>query len=138
MFTVKTSPPNPSLYDAPSPSQSPLPSFLYALFGPYSLYYIPNETSLQQQQQQISEITTENKKMAAGAGAGGGKSDDFQPFPVKDQLPGVDFCLSSSPPWRMINTSTLAFISWLSRYFPPYSLVFYHFFCTLRTPHRTG
>ncbi|XWS54670.1 hypothetical protein CRYUN_Cryun10bG0108400 [Craigia yunnanensis] len=34
--------------------------------------------------------------MAAG---GGGKSDDFQPFPVKDQLPGVDFCLSSSPPW---------------------------------------
>ncbi|KAH1072213.1 hypothetical protein J1N35_024541 [Gossypium stocksii] len=31
--------------------------------------------------------------------AGGGKSDDFQPFPVKDQLPGVDFCLSSTPPW---------------------------------------
>ncbi|EOX98498.1 PREDICTED: nucleobase-ascorbate transporter 4 [Theobroma cacao] len=34
--------------------------------------------------------------MAAG---GGGKSDDFQPFPVKDQLPGVDFCVSSSPNW---------------------------------------
>ncbi|KAB2050906.1 hypothetical protein ES319_A12G019000v1 [Gossypium barbadense] len=31
--------------------------------------------------------------------AGGGKSDDFQPFPVKDQLPGVDFCLSSTPSW---------------------------------------
>ncbi|KAJ4848177.1 N alpha-acetyl-transferase [Turnera subulata] len=25
--------------------------------------------------------------------------DEFQPFPVKDQLPGVDFCVSSSPPW---------------------------------------
>ncbi|OMO73848.1 Xanthine/uracil/vitamin C permease [Corchorus capsularis] len=36
--------------------------------------------------------------MAAGGG-GGGKSDDFQPFPVKDQLPGVDFCVSSSPSW---------------------------------------
>ncbi|XP_022763531.1 nucleobase-ascorbate transporter 4-like [Durio zibethinus] len=34
--------------------------------------------------------------MAAG---GGGKSDDFQPFPVKEQLPGVDFCVSSSPSW---------------------------------------
>ncbi|KAL4347139.1 hypothetical protein GQ457_17G011710 [Hibiscus cannabinus] len=30
---------------------------------------------------------------------GGGKSDEFQPFPVKDQLPGVDFCLSSAPSW---------------------------------------
>ncbi|OWM79158.1 hypothetical protein CDL15_Pgr003329 [Punica granatum] len=27
------------------------------------------------------------------------KADDFQPHPVKDQLPGVDFCLTSSPPW---------------------------------------
>ncbi|KAJ8447517.1 hypothetical protein Cgig2_019511 [Carnegiea gigantea] len=24
--------------------------------------------------------------------------DDFSPFPVKEQLPGVDFCLTSSPP----------------------------------------
>ncbi|XP_010541828.1 PREDICTED: nucleobase-ascorbate transporter 4 [Tarenaya hassleriana] len=27
------------------------------------------------------------------------KSDDFAPFPVKDQLPGVEFCVSSSPLW---------------------------------------
>ncbi|TXG64086.1 hypothetical protein EZV62_011080 [Acer yangbiense] len=27
------------------------------------------------------------------------KTNEFQPFPVKDQLPGVDFCVSSSPPW---------------------------------------
>ncbi|KAM6558325.1 nucleobase-ascorbate transporter 4 [Cannabis sativa] len=27
------------------------------------------------------------------------KADEFQPFPIKDQLPGVDFCLNSSPPW---------------------------------------
>ncbi|XWS39854.1 hypothetical protein CRYUN_Cryun18bG0090500 [Craigia yunnanensis] len=46
--------------------------------------------------------------MAAGGG-GGGKSDDFQPFPVKDQLPGVDFCVSSSPSWRMITTFRFLF-----------------------------
>ncbi|KAJ0973681.1 hypothetical protein J5N97_015646 [Dioscorea zingiberensis] len=27
------------------------------------------------------------------------KQDDFAPHPVKEQLPGVDFCLASSPPW---------------------------------------
>ncbi|KAK4777570.1 hypothetical protein SAY87_017757 [Trapa incisa] len=27
------------------------------------------------------------------------KAEDFNPHPVKDQLPGVDFCLSSPPPW---------------------------------------
>ncbi|KAK6916321.1 Nucleobase cation symporter 2 family [Dillenia turbinata] len=39
--------------------------------------------------------------MAAGGGGGGGgaKSDDFQPHPVKDQLPGVEFCVNSPPPW---------------------------------------
>ncbi|KAK7280247.1 hypothetical protein RJT34_25309 [Clitoria ternatea] len=31
--------------------------------------------------------------------AGGGKVDDSQPHPVKDQLPGVDYCLTSSPSW---------------------------------------
>ncbi|KAJ8768985.1 hypothetical protein K2173_023980 [Erythroxylum novogranatense] len=30
---------------------------------------------------------------------GGAKVDEFQPHPVKEQLPGVDFCISSSPPW---------------------------------------
>ncbi|KAJ0973680.1 hypothetical protein J5N97_015645 [Dioscorea zingiberensis] len=29
------------------------------------------------------------------------KQDDFAPHPVKEQLPGVDFCLASSPPWRI-------------------------------------
>ncbi|KAJ8763378.1 hypothetical protein K2173_002261 [Erythroxylum novogranatense] len=29
----------------------------------------------------------------------GSKVDEFQPHPVKEQLPGVDFCISSSPPW---------------------------------------
>lgn len=27
------------------------------------------------------------------------KVDEFQPHPVKDQLPGIDYCVSSSPPW---------------------------------------
>nr|AAC19401.1 permease 1 [Mesembryanthemum crystallinum] len=26
--------------------------------------------------------------------------EDFGPFPVKEQLPGVDFCLNSNPPWH--------------------------------------
>lgn len=34
------------------------------------------------------------------AGGGGGKADEFEPHPVKDQLPGVDYCVSSSPSWR--------------------------------------
>ncbi|XP_038681469.1 nucleobase-ascorbate transporter 4 isoform X2 [Tripterygium wilfordii] len=34
--------------------------------------------------------------MAVGEGA---KVDALQPFPVKEQLPGVHFCVSSSPPW---------------------------------------
>ncbi|PNT20372.1 hypothetical protein POPTR_009G086800v4 [Populus trichocarpa] len=34
--------------------------------------------------------------MAVGGAA---KVDEFVPFPVKDQHPGVDFCVSSSPPW---------------------------------------
>ncbi|CAH8283265.1 unnamed protein product [Eruca vesicaria subsp. sativa] len=27
------------------------------------------------------------------------KTDDFTPFPIKDQLPGVEYCVSSSPNW---------------------------------------
>uniref|UniRef100_A0A3N7EHQ1 Uncharacterized protein n=1 Tax=Populus trichocarpa TaxID=3694 RepID=A0A3N7EHQ1_POPTR len=30
---------------------------------------------------------------------GAAKVGVFAPFPVKDQLPGVDFCVSSSPSW---------------------------------------
>lgn len=47
--------------------------------------------------------------MAGGGGGGGGggsKADEFQPFPVKDQLPGIDFCVSSSPPWRNFSISS--------------------------------
>lgn len=42
--------------------------------------------------------------MAVG---GAQKADDFQPHPVKDQLPGVDFCMTSSPPWRNSLSVTL-------------------------------
>nr|GMD05164.1 nucleobase-ascorbate transporter 4-like isoform X1 [Ipomoea batatas] len=30
---------------------------------------------------------------------GGAKEDEFGPHPVKDQLPGVDFCVNSNPSW---------------------------------------
>ncbi|XP_077215126.1 nucleobase-ascorbate transporter 7-like [Tasmannia lanceolata] len=30
---------------------------------------------------------------------GGAKQEDFQPHPVLDQLPGVEFCSTSPPPW---------------------------------------
>lgn len=35
----------------------------------------------------------------AGAGAAP-KGDDTQPHPVKDQLPGISYCITSPPPWR--------------------------------------
>jgi len=38
------------------------------------------------------------------------KTDDFAPFPVKDQLPGVEFCVSSSPNWRMLFSFHLDFV----------------------------
>jgi hypothetical protein len=28
------------------------------------------------------------------------KADELQPFPPKEQLPGVAFCITSPPPWR--------------------------------------
>ncbi|XP_051192631.1 nucleobase-ascorbate transporter 6 [Lolium perenne] len=41
--------------------------------------------------------------MAGGGGGGGGgggqKQDDLTPHPVKDQLPGVSYCITSPPPW---------------------------------------
>ncbi|XP_054785569.1 nucleobase-ascorbate transporter 4 isoform X3 [Prosopis cineraria] len=37
--------------------------------------------------------------MAQAAKGGGAKGDEFQPHPVKEQLPGVLYCLSSSPTW---------------------------------------
>jgi nucleobase transporter 1/2 len=38
--------------------------------------------------------------VAGGGGGGGGKVDEFLPHPVKEQLPGVDYCIRSSPSWR--------------------------------------
>lgn len=39
--------------------------------------------------------------MAGGGGGGAApKHDDFTPHPVKDQLPGVSYCITSPPPWR--------------------------------------
>jgi len=41
--------------------------------------------------------------MAGGGGGGGGaapKQDELTPHPVKDQLPGVSYCITSPPPWR--------------------------------------
>ncbi|CAK7352296.1 unnamed protein product [Dovyalis caffra] len=37
-----------------------------------------------------------------GGGAGGGgnkKPEELQPYPVKEQLPGVQYCINSPPPW---------------------------------------
>ncbi|XP_002510081.2 putative nucleobase-ascorbate transporter 10 isoform X2 [Ricinus communis] len=36
-----------------------------------------------------------------GGGGGGGnkKAEEFQPHPVKEQLPGVQYCINSPPPW---------------------------------------
>ena len=36
----------------------------------------------------------------AGGGAPAPKQDELQPHPVKDQLPGVSYCITSPPPWR--------------------------------------
>jgi len=54
--------------------------------------------------------------MANGAGNGGGgaggnggggnngagnRAEELQPHPVKEQLPGIQYCVNSPPPWRM-------------------------------------
>lgn len=106
MVTVKTSPPT-------TPSLS-LPSFFTSSYTFHSHNtYIQTQTPPQQE-------ATQKKTMAAGGGSsgGGGKSDDFQPFPVKDQLPGVDFCVCTSPSWRM----NITIITHLSFHLLPSSL----------------
>jgi nucleobase transporter 1/2 len=47
----------------------------------------------------VNKKEKQRKTMVAGGG-GGGKVDEFQPHPVKEQLPGVDYCIRSSPSWR--------------------------------------
>ncbi|XP_010273034.1 PREDICTED: nucleobase-ascorbate transporter 7-like isoform X2 [Nelumbo nucifera] len=37
--------------------------------------------------------------MAGGVGGPASKNDDFQPHPVKEQLPGIDYCITSPPHW---------------------------------------
>ena len=46
--------------------------------------------------------------MAGGGGGGGAapKQDDLTPHPVKDQLPGVSYCITSPPPWRESSSPT--------------------------------
>lgn len=45
-----------------------------------------------------------NEKNAGGGGEkkGGTKKEEpvVQPHPVKEQLPGVQYCINSPPPWR--------------------------------------
>jgi nucleobase transporter 1/2 len=48
----------------------------------------------------VNKQEKQRKTMVAGGGGGGGKVDDFLPHPVKEQLPGVDYCIRSSPSWR--------------------------------------
>ncbi|KAG4209207.1 hypothetical protein ERO13_A03G181800v2 [Gossypium hirsutum] len=84
MVTVKTSPPRTASLS--------LPSFFTSSYTFHSHNtYIQTQTPPQPE-------ATQKKTMAAGGG-NSGKSDDFQPFPVKDQLPGVDFCVCTSPSW---------------------------------------
>ncbi|KAF5733377.1 putative nucleobase-ascorbate transporter 10 [Tripterygium wilfordii] len=69
---------------------------------------------------------------AAGGGGGGGggggannkKPEELQPHPVKEQLPGVQYCINSPPPWRQYSPSisTFAFL-----------LTFFFYFCFLLT-----
>ncbi|XP_010520648.1 PREDICTED: putative nucleobase-ascorbate transporter 10 [Tarenaya hassleriana] len=42
---------------------------------------------------------------------GGNRSDELQPHPVKDQLPGIQFCVNSPPPW--LETLVLGFQHYL-------------------------
>jgi nucleobase transporter 1/2 len=37
--------------------------------------------------------------LAGGGGGAAPKQDDLTPHPVKDQLPGVSYCITSPPPW---------------------------------------
>jgi hypothetical protein len=61
--------------------------------------------------------------MAGGGGGGGGgggqKQDDLTPHPVKDQLPGVSYCITSPPPWREYPDSPLPPASFLRSSSPP-------------------
>lgn len=48
-----------------------------------------------------SSFRERNRKEMAGGGGPGPqpKQDELHPHPVKDQLPGVSYCITSPPPW---------------------------------------
>ena len=37
------------------------------------------------------------------------KAEDLVPHPVKEQFGGVDYCITSPPPWRTLATATTRF-----------------------------
>jgi len=42
--------------------------------------------------------------MTNGGGGNNGaanRTEELQPHPVKEQLPGIQYCVNSPPPWRM-------------------------------------
>lgn len=59
----------------------------------------------------FSPATNSKKLMGGGGGGGSGggggggdggnnkKPEELQPHPVKEQLPGVQYCINSPPPW---------------------------------------
>ena len=38
-------------------------------------------------------------------GGGNKKPEEVQPHPVKEQLPGIQYCINSPPPWRPYSSS---------------------------------
>ena len=50
--------------------------------------------------------------MAGEGGKEGGKGDEFQPHPVKEQLPGVQYCVTSNPSWRTYPFLQSPFFFW--------------------------
>ena len=52
-------------------------------------------------------------------GGGGGnninnkKPEEVQPQPVKDQLPGIQYCINSPPPWRPYTFSYVLYFFFL-------------------------
>lgn len=65
----------------------------------------------------VRHCHTEREKMSGQPP----KVDEFQPHPIKEQLPGIDYCLTSSPSWR-----TFLFLS-LSLLFGHYCVHFVFF-----------
>lgn len=55
-------------------------------------------------------VTEGGDGSAKNAGGGSSKNtggtknvEEVQPHPVKEQLPGVQYCINSPPPWRSYN-----------------------------------